>query len=175
MSEITFRKIVDEINKIHTPPHNQILISSGTITGNGAAVASSIILGIIPYRSWRVVNMGFVIGLDGTSTIAESVSFGIDECDVNKTDDVDYFGTFTQDVTADKEVNVGDMFQKFNDTYLSVPIPPASGGTHIWSAGNPDGFLIWQNKQGVIKITKNNVALSTALVRGWVLIEIGEV
>ncbi len=174
MAEITFRKIVDEIETLHDAPYKQILMTAGAVTGNGAGAASTIVIGIIPYRSWRVIDTGFVVEVAGASTVAETLSFGFAECDMGAVD-VDYFGTFSQDITAGEDVSAGDMYQQVNYSYLKTPDTPAQAGTAGWTAGSPDGFLQWQSKQGLITVTKNLVALSEFTARGWVLVEIGEV
>jgi hypothetical protein len=61
------------------------------------------------------------------------------------------------------------------DTSVSVlasVLAPVNAGTHAYAAGSPDGFAAWQTAQGVVTITKNNVALSTATVVGWLLVEV---
>ena len=173
MSEITLRKIVDDVNALYKPPHTLILLQAGTATGNGAAAVSIITIGVIPYRSWRVINVGFTIEDDGASTIAETISFGAHIDGIGF--DADLFGTFAQDVGVNKNVSSGDFYQRVDYTYISTPDAPLQAGTPVWSSGNPNGFLNWYNKQALITIQKNQVLNSTATVKGWVLIEIGEV
>lgn len=149
------------------------VIRTTGITGTGASGDSLIIMGVVPYRTWRIVAVGFEAVAGGASAVAEKVHFGIAASDIGASDD-DYFGSLTQDATALKQIAAGDMLMNpSSHTRLRTPDDPANAGTHTWAAGSPDGIGVWQSKQAVVTVTKKQVVSSTMTIIGWALIEIG--
>lgn len=148
-----------------------LLVTSAT-TGTGASADSSVHVGIIPYASWRVLAVGFRVSGNSTSTIAEKVNIGLNLCDIGGIDD-DYFGSCVQDITTGKQLVNGDMIMNpLNVDDLVNPDASANGGTHAWTAGNPNGIGVWQTKQGVLVATKKLVTGSTGTIVPWVYIEV---
>lgn len=150
---------------------NYILLLNETESGNGASADSTINLGIVPFKKWRVVEIGFHVMTNGTSTIAELIHFGIGLSDIGAAD-TDFFGICTQDVTAAKQLAAGDMVSRAGLSQLNTLDAPANAGTHSWTAGSPDGFKVWQTKAAGITATKKTVASSTATIMTWALVEI---
>lgn len=176
MTEITLRKIVDDVNALYDVPYKHILLSSSIATETGNGAISTALIGAVPYKSWRVRDVGFVVITAGASTVAEQVSIGFAEADAPPSGSYRHaLGVLTQDITINKNLSIGDCFQRYNFDFLAAPTTPELSGTHVWTAGEPDYCERWQNKHGLININKENVAGSTATVLGWALIEIGEV
>jgi hypothetical protein len=160
----------------------QLLILSGiALTGNGdgSATFSPIPLLVIPKSvgvRWRVVGVGAYIFNHAASTVAESFTWGYEAGDLGAVD-VDAFGSFVMDTTADKQIVNGDfLFQGISpfDNYFEFDAL-ANAGTHTWDiSGTGAGVLMgdWQTKSTWLTMTKANVASSTATGMGLFLIEI---
>lgn len=142
----------------------------GPITGTGASAAAIVYAGFIPLKHWRVTAVGFLTIAAGTSTKAEVVEWGIAECDAQGVD-ANYFGELQMDTTASKNFAAGDMYIKTSGG-LNLSVDAMSlAGTHTWAAGG-SGLGVWQTKAGVLTAGKQNVALSTATVVPFFLVEV---
>lgn len=138
-------------------------------TGNGASAISTVNVGLVPYKLWRVVGMGFIVTTKGASTVAEKVEFG----QLTASADTDAFGTCAQDTTADDELEVGDMYFKSADQGVSLVDFPAwaNAGTPTFAEGGAQ-LGVWQTTPQMLTISKTNVASSTATVVGFYVVEV---
>jgi hypothetical protein len=151
---------------------------NATANGDGAASVVPVPLLLIPKSvgaRWRVVGVGAYIYADGTSTIAESLTWGNYLSDLGALDS-DAFGSFVMDATADKQVKDGDFIYQgiapFDDYFEFDALENA--GSHTWDiSGTGAGVLMgdWQTKSAHLVMTKANVASSTATAYAFFLIE----
>ena len=149
-----------------------VFISARSFTGNGSSGTSRLYLNMMLYNPFRVVGVGGQVILAGASTVAEKYSFGILGHNISTASN--YFGTFTQDATANKELEIGDvLFRSFDQ---GVPLPEfddfENGGTHTYSVeGNRLGK--WQHNQlGVLTCTKEHVVSSTGVLFPFLIVEV---
>jgi hypothetical protein len=147
-------------------------VSSGT--GDGSDSVLTLGLVATPNR-WRIVGIGGLVQAKGASTILESMVWGYFASDIGATDE-DAFGSVVCVVTADKELEVGDILYQgvspYDDFFGFDAL--ASAGVHVWDiAGTGAGVLMgdWQTKAAFLTATKKNVASSTAVIAPFVLIE----
>lgn len=169
--------------------NNMVMLATGTrlitlptasLTGTGDGVASIALPPLMLIAKgvgarWRVVGVGAFIYNHGASTVAESFLWGHYLSDLGAQDD-DAFGSFTMDVTADKQVKHGDFLYQgiapFDDYFEFDALELA--GSHTWDiSGAGAGVLMgeWQTKSTFLVMTKANVASSTATGYGFFLIE----
>lgn len=150
------------------------------ITGNGDGVATYIAIGaMVTPKSvgarWRVVGVGGYVSDSGASTVAEEIHWGYLVSDLGA-QDTDAFGSFVQDVNANKEIVAGDfIYQGISpyDTYFEFDAL-ANAGVHTWDIGGAGAGASmgeWQTKSAYLVIVKSNVASSTATLSGIFLIE----
>jgi len=148
------------------------LIMGQNATGNGAAAASIVHLGMLPLALWRVAAVGFTVIVGGASTVAEVVEWGYDHSDIGAVD-TNAFGEVAMDTTADAEWTAGDMYIKSADQGfdLAAVDAEANAGTPTWGAG---GALlgVWQTAPALLSCLKKEVASSTATVIPFMLIEV---
>ena len=187
--EYRSKKIAEKLDSISSIANNMVMQATGkrlitlaslglTGTGDGAGSVVPLPLLLIPKSvgaRWRVVGVGAYIYADGTSTIAESLTWGHYLSDLGAIDG-DAFGSFVMDTTANKEVKDGDFIYQgvspFNDYFDFDAL--ANAGSHTWDiAGAGAGVLMgkWQTKSAHLVMSKVNVASSTARAYGFMLIE----
>jgi hypothetical protein len=152
------------------------LMSSAIASANGAGADSVVNLGLVagPNR-WRIVGVGGYVVVKGASTILESMVWGYLVSDIGVADE-DAFGSVVCVVTADKELEAGDILYQgispYDDFFGFDAL--ASAGAHTWDiSGDGAGVLMgdWQTKAAFLSATKKNVANSTAVIVPFVLIE----
>lgn len=159
-----------EVVKALGPRNNYFVYNTNNGSGVGNGSDSLVYIALIPWKHWRVVDCGFRVVVNCASNIPEKVNIGIVISDIGTTDD-DYFGSWTQDTTANKQWVNGDMIVRVGSITQKVD-PSANGGTATFTAGSPDGLNVWQSTQALLCITKKNVAGSTGNITGWVLVEV---
>jgi len=149
-----------------------------TGTGDGAGSVVPLPLMLIPKSvgaRWRVVGIGAYVYADGTSTVAESFTWGHYLSDLGSIDS-DAFGSFVMATGAGKQVKDGDFIYQgivpFDDYFDFDALENA--GVHTWDiSGAGAGVLMgdWQTKSAHIVMVKQNVANSTATLYPLFLIE----
>ena len=187
MASFRSTKISKNLDSLSSIANNMVMQATGKqlmalfgedITGNGAAAGTYTEIGaiIIPKGlKWRVVGVGAWCFDDGASTIAEKIEWGHHISDLGATD-YDAFGSFVQDVTANKELVFGDfIYQGISpfDDYFGFDVAE-NEGTHTWDiAGAGAGVLMgeWQTKSAHIVMVKQHVANSTGTFYPIFLIE----
>jgi hypothetical protein len=152
------------------------LLSSPSFTGDGAGADSTIYLGLVTSpEKWRIVGIGGYVVVKGASTILESMVWGNLVSDIGAGDE-DAFGSVVCVVTADKELEAGDiLFQGVSpyDNFFGFDALE-SAGAHTWViSGAGAGLLMgeWQTKAALLTATKKTVASSTAIIMPFFLVE----
>ena len=187
--EYRSKKITGPLDSISSIANNMVMQAASkrlitlsslavTGTGNGAASVVPLPLMLIPKSvgaRWRVVGVGAYIYADGTSTVAESFTWGHYLSDLGAIDS-DAFGSFVMDTGAGKQLKDGDMIYQgiapFEDYFELDALENA--GVHTWDiSGAGAGVLMgdWQTKSAHLVMTKANVASSAATGYGFMLIE----
>jgi hypothetical protein len=145
-------------------------------SANGAGADSVVNLGLVAGTDrWRIVGIGGYVVVKGASTILESMVWGYLVSDIGAADE-DAFGSVVCVVTADKELESGDiLFQGITpyDDFFGFDALE-SAGAHTWDiSGTGAGLLMgdWQTKAAFLNATKKNVASSTATIVPFVLVE----
>jgi hypothetical protein len=152
------------------------LMTSVIASANGAGSDSVVNLGLVAgTEKWRIVGIGGYVVAKGADTILESMVWGYLISDIGASDE-DAFGSVVCVVTANKELEAGDiLYQGINpyDNFFGLDAL-ASAGAHTWDiSGTGAGLLMgdWQTKAAFLTATKKNVASSTATIVPFVLIE----
>jgi hypothetical protein len=158
-----------------------VVLSGQTLTGNGHAGATfaGVPLMAIPKSvgaRWRVVGVGAYVYTDAASTVAESFTWGHLIGDLGA-DDIDAFGSFVMDETADKQIVGGDFIYAgiapVDDFFEFDAL--ANAGTHVWDisgAGAGVQMGTWQTKSAWLVMLKVHVVNSTATGVPLFLVEI---
>jgi hypothetical protein len=151
---------------------------AATGTGDGAATVVHLPNMLIPKSvgaRWHVVGIGAYVYANGASTVAESFQWGHYLSDLGSLD-VDAFGSFVMDTTANKQIVDGDFIYAgvapFDDYFEFDAL--ANAGSHTWDiSGAGAGVLMgdWQTKSAHLVMAKANVASSTATGYAFFLIE----
>jgi len=187
--EYRSKKIPQFLDAPSSIANNMVMLATGkrlitisslalTGTGDGAGSVVPLPLMLIPKKvgaRWRVVGVGAYIYTDGTSTVAESFTWGHYLSDLGSIDS-DAFGSFVMDTGAGKQVKDGDFIYQgiapFDDYFDFDALE--NTGAHTWDiSGAGAGVLMgeWQTKSAHLVMTKVNVASSTATAYAFFLIE----
>lgn len=168
-----YEKMYGVANDLYFDKSEFIFCTSEIASGNGDGSDSYVYLGIIAYKKWRVVGMGFHVYLNhGASEIAESIEFGNAKAGVDSVDN-DAFGKVTQDIRNGKQWISGDMVF-YGDSHMVTPAAQEYGGVSEWRVNETYVgrlFNVWRTRPAMIRLTKVNVTGSSATVRGLMLIE----
>jgi len=187
--EFRSKKIPTKLDSPSAIANNMVMQATGkrllvlsslslTATGDGAGSVVAFPLMVIPKKvnaRWRVVGVGAYIYADGASTVAESFVWGHYLSDLGAID-VDAFGSFVMDVTADKQLKDGDFIYQgiapFDD-YFDFDVPELEGA-HTWDISAAGAGVLmgeWQTKSAWLEMSKENVAGSTSRGYGLILVE----
>lgn len=135
------------------------VLSAGAATGNGAASASTVELGWVPFRHFKIVGVGALVTGNGATTKAEAFTVGMPAQDAGAAD-VDYFGKFAMDTTDGDQWTAGDII--YHGQFFT-PDAEANAGTTTYSdPGSKAALNKWMTKPMWLQATKSNVADSTA-------------
>ena len=106
------------------------------------------------YNYWRVIGFGFtVVEHVGISTQDPKIEFGVTTGDLSTVDN-DYFGSITQDTTAGKHFEIGDMFLHDPLKFYKKPLPLENGGTP--TVVTSSHFMEWQSLATGLKAFRLN-------------------
>lgn len=147
-----------------------ITLTAGAATGNGAASASTVEVGWVPFSSFRVVGVGALITGNGATTKAEALQFGYPVQDYGAADE-DAFGQLNQDTDDGDQWTAGDIIYH-GEHY--TPTAEANGGVTTYTdPGSAALFNVKLKGPMLIEATKKNVADSTATCVPFVIVRGG--
>lgn len=121
----------------------------------------------VPFKTWTVKALGFVVLTSGVSTENPVFEFGKEDDDLSNMD-LDCFYKITQDVTASKHFVAGDCWSYDPDNLVAIPKALNGGGTPT----EVKGTLFGEKLPNVGTIAFHRPNDHTLDVIPWVLIEV---
>ncbi len=142
-----------------------------TVPFASTAINGNAIGGVVPYKNWRVVAVGFNVTVGGVSTQNPQVEFGVLASDTGATDD-DYFGSVFQSANEGEQFVAGEMYiYDPLDKIVAHSVYPAES-VPVWDDG-AGGLLVWQTTAGVLRLTRPNDHQLTVV--GFAVVEVKEI
>jgi len=123
--------------------------------------------GVIPYKKWRVVAVGFVVTTGGVSTEDPTITFGSSYGDIGAV--TKRYGQVKQDVTGNKEFDAHDVYIKDPTGVLGTASALGGAGTPVWTAEGAK-LGVWETAANVLQIGRAND--HTLTIVGFMLLEV---